>query len=50
VDMGVAVTGSGGDIEIHRRRWLRRFGGCGSVVHGHSRPEDGEPEAVPIWL
>ena len=42
VDMGVAVAGAGGHVEIHRRRRLRRFGGGGSVVHDHSGGDGGK--------
>src|SRR5207302_883784 len=42
MDMGVAVAGACGYVEIDRRRWLRCFGGGGSVVHDHSGCDGGK--------
>ena len=42
MDMGVAIAGAGGNVEIHRRRRLRRFGGGGSVLHDHSGRDRGK--------
>ena len=36
VNMGVAIAGARGHIEVHLRRGLGRFGKNGSVVHGYS--------------
>ena len=36
MDVGVAIAGARGNVEIHRRRRLRRGGKNGSVGHGYS--------------
>jgi hypothetical protein len=42
VDVGMAVAGAGRNIEIHRRRGLRRLGQDGPAVHGYSAGDGGK--------
>ena len=46
VNVGVAIAGAGGYVEIHWRRWLRCVGKSVSALHGHSNSDGGEQNAA----
>jgi hypothetical protein len=48
VNVGVAVGSAGRDVEIHRRRWLRRGRESGSVWHGYSGRERGKQKIASV--
>src|SRR5436190_14645976 len=46
VNVGVAIAGAGGYVEIHRGRWLRCVGKSVSILHGHSGSNGSEQNAA----